>query len=198
MENPIDSTVPSPNERGLFDRFLGWLRQSKDEESMNKNELIAQLVANKQCKLPKERLEKWEEADLAAFAESLAVHEEEAAPATPTEPAQSSATPTMPPEFTQFLDAVRGIDMGKLKEALGAISANADHERSVLIADIKANERNSFDDGELSAMPTAQLRKLQSSLLPRDYSLAGGYFRTHAGGDEYELAMPDAWPKKEG
>jgi hypothetical protein len=188
--------APSPgamNEQGLFERFLGWLNQRKvtgisnveEEHDMTKADLVTQLVANAACKFSRAKLEGWEEADLQALSESLAVQESPQTSAV-TPPAQSAQLPPEITAFAQMIANLGGVD--KLGAALGAITANADQERAGLVAELITNA--GFTEEELATMPTATLRKLNTTLMPRDFSLAGGVLRANFGPDEEELVMP--------
>ena len=191
-------------ERGLFQRFKDWLRgdetsggdaastvlETNTEQahsaggmSMTKAELVTQLVANAACKFSRDKLEAWEEADLQVLSDSLTAQ----TPPLDTDTEQGKSA--LPPEITAFAQMIANLGgVDKLGAALGAITANADQERTQLVAELVANA--SFTAEELAAMPTTTLRKLNDTLLPRDFSLAGGVLRVNLGAEEEELAMP--------
>jgi hypothetical protein len=212
--NSEKNDMNSEQERGLFQRFKDWLNgeemsddaaasvgletndangvrteeqaQSAGEMAMTKAELVTQLVANAACKFDRDKLEAWEEADLQTLSESLA-----AQPTTPqdTENTAPPAQASLPPEITAFAAMIQNLGgVDKLGAALGAITANADQERTQLVAELVANA--AFTAEELAVMPIATLRKLNETLLPRDFSLAGGVLRANFGAEEEELAMP--------
>jgi hypothetical protein len=87
---------------------------------------------------------------------------------------------------------IRGLGgMDKLAAALGTLTANADTERAQMVTTIVANSNGQWAEGDLRGFDLAQLRKLHSTYLPRDYSLAGGAFR-RTEPEEEELLMH--WP----
>jgi hypothetical protein len=179
-------------EQGLFERLLGWLNQRKvtgisnveEEHDMTKAELVTQLVANAACKFSREKLDAWEEADLQALQDSLGAQPKVLLTAEPL-------AVGLPPEITAFAQMIANLGgVDKLGAALGAITANADQERAQIVAELVANA--SFTAEELAAMPITTLRKLNETLLPRDFSLAGGVLRANFGPEEEEMAMPYA------
>ena len=191
MEEPCDE------ERGLFEKFLGWMGQRKvegikqEDQTMAKADLIAGLTANQKCKFSKEKLATWDEADLTALQESLATNEEEAA-SQEDSGSQPAAHSPLPAEITQFAEMLRSLGgVDKLAAALGGMTANVERERGDLIAGIVANARSSWTEPELRGFSTEQLRKLHGMALPRDYSGNGGYVRANDP-EEEAIAMP--WP----
>ena len=210
---PRVNAVPGDNEgvdmdeeqeHGLFRRFLAWVQgdvkvgdeafaaadatrmtneaQRAEEMSMAKADLVTQLVANAACKFSRDKLETWGEADLQALQDSMAAQPQVLLTAEPL-------TAALPPEITAFAAMIQGLGgVDKLGAALGAITANADQERAQIVDELTANA--SFTAEELAVLPTATLRKLNDTLLPRDFSLAGGVLRANFGAEEEEMAMP--------
>jgi len=201
-----EATSEAKNQkRSLFNRFWQTLRAGKvegvtvqeEEQGVNKCDRVAALVANKQCKFSKEVLEKWSETDLETLQQSLVANGEAVvAPAAVVPPVMTNAVAAvqLPPEVTQFAAMIQSIGgVGALGAALQSITANADRERSELVAEIVANSTMTEDD--LKPMNVAALRKFAENLQTRDYSGAAGIFRTNNGDDEeYVMQMPVAWP----
>ncbi len=224
----INERSDSMDELGLFQRFLGWLKNeppqnlepaaadnspvtqetvsepnisTQEDLSVNKTELIGALTANCKCKFSQEKLATWDEADLQVLSESLGGEEAGAAEATQGVPAEMAAPSgaSLPLEITQFAEMIRGLGgLDKLAAALGGVTANADRERSDLISAIVANHKATWSEAELRGFDTPTLHKLHGMGLPRDYSGNGGYVRINDP-EEEELLMQ--WPmfaKKEG
>lgn len=107
-------------------------------------------------------------------------------------------TPTAEtPVVNTQADALVGIAtmLEKLSQRIDGIdaklTANADKERSELVAALAANERCPFDEAELKALSTAHLQKLATAYQPADYSLGAGVVANRSVSDQYEqLAMP--------
>lgn len=194
-------------QQGLFNRFRRWLgtdkavtpvgvnedevndilrtgaaparsgSNSKQEADVKKCDLVANLVANKQCKFSKEALDKWSDADLETLHQSLTANEEQAAPV-------AAAVP----DWQQAIDALAV----KMDQVLGSITANADRERADLVSQISANSE--LGEADLRGLNNEQLRKLASSLQIHDYSGGAGVFRSNSQEEEYyEVPMPSAW-----
>lgn len=81
---------------------------------------------------------------------------------------QAVAEPEGWAELKAMVDELGG--PGKLKKALAGVTANAEAEKSELVARLAANDRCAFDEDELKAMATAQLRKLDQSLVPANFA----------------------------
>lgn len=190
--------------RSLWKRFHGddetmpayLMANSERMDDMTKDELITALVANARCKFAQDALEAWEEGALQTLHDSLATPDPEPASRPGTSPSPQANAVELPAEITAFAQMLQGLGgVAKLGEALGQITANADQERTQLVQGILANERNSFEEPELQAMSTAQLRKMASILAPRSYLGAAGVLNGQ-GPDEEVLAMPVAWPEQ--
>lgn len=101
------------------------------------------------------------------------VTNEEAAPISAVE-IVGAQEPAVSPELEALLAVVSeygGVDA--FKEALLQFKANAAAERDGLIAAITANKASAFTADDLGTMTTEQLRKLDASLRPADYSGRG-------------------------
>jgi hypothetical protein len=202
------SEEPMVEETGLFERFLSWFHQRKEDElignesvpdgaetiqqeiDMNKEQLVAGLVTNCKCKFSKEKLESWDVADLTTLAESFAANEEaapEPAPAPEAEAPHRISRPepslTLPPELDARIAAI--------EDLLKGVTANTQRERSDLISAIVANSKATWSEAELKGFDTATLHKLHGMAMPRDYSGNGGYVRANSV-EEEEMLMP--WP----
>jgi hypothetical protein len=104
----------------------------------------------------------------------------------------------VPAELAQLAKVVAdfgGID--KLTAALSGVVANADKERSDLVAGLVANERNTLSEAELQALPVETLRKLTSAFTPRLY-IGGGNVSVNSGDatKTYTLQMPNPFNKE--
>lgn len=169
-------------------------------KKVDRNKVIEGLVANAQCKCTKPQLEAMELDTLVAFADSLRPIVNEDAPT--VEPVQAPVEvikEVVPAELAQLAKVVEqfgGIE--KLTAALSGVVANADKERSDLVAALVGNERNTLDEADLQAMSTDALRKLASAFTPRVY-VGGANVATNAdaSGKTYVLQMPDPFAKKE-
>lgn len=168
--------------------------QEQEEADVKKCEIVAALVANKQCKFSKEKLESWSEEDLTALHQTLSANAEDASETPAATPAVEAPVVQLPEEITQFAEMLKGLGgVEALGSALGAVTANANQERAALVAGLVANEQCRFDEADLQAMSTAQLNKLADSLQVRDYAGGVGVIRNSGGNDEQVLAMPSAW-----
>ncbi len=151
-----------------------------EEVSMKKEELIAKLIANKRCMLDKTDMENMSEGALQKMLTALegGCGGNETPAATPPQSnatATAPATPAIPQELQDLTTALKELGgVAGIKSALATIQANADQRKVDLVAELKANERCAFDEGELQAMSQAQLEKLATSLRPADYSGRGG------------------------
>ncbi len=114
--------------------------------------------------------------EIAAQAEGepeAAVEPEPAAATNDGEPeAMTEAPPAaLPAELSELLELVREFGgVGSIREALTALSANAASEHDDLIASLTANTRCAFSAEQLATFTTEQLRLLQTSLEPVDFS----------------------------
>ena len=201
--------------QGVFSRLLNFLKVESHSEQegaqpVNKEELVTVLVANKRCQFGKDKLAQWDLEDLQTLQASLQETADGRLETTDEQPTANSQPPAvnsqqsaasgqqslqLPAEITQFAQMIANLGgVEKLGEALGSISAHADQDRQQLIAGITANERNTFEEPELQAMATAQLRKLASAFAPRNYLGAAGALYSNGLASEWEpLAMPK-WP----
>jgi len=168
-------------------------------KKVDRNKVIEGLVANAQCKCTKPQLEAMDDATLTAFADSLQPIVNEEAPAVEPVPVEV-AKEVVPAELAQLAKVVA--DFGgveKLTAALSGLAANANKERTDLVAGLVANERNTLDEAELQALPIETLRKLTSAFAPRLY-VGGGALVTANATEEPRyatMAMPPIFPKKE-
>lgn len=71
-----------------------------------------------------------------------------------------------------------------LRDALTAITANAQGQRQAITARLLANRQNAFDAGDLAKMDLAHLIKLDRSLTPANYGAQGGVAFNSAGDDD--------------
>lgn len=100
----------------------------------------------------------------------------EPVPASNDEPVASegepeSAAPALPAELVELMEMVREFGgVASIREALTALSANATNEHNELIAALTANSRCAFSAEQLATFTTEQLRLLQTSLEPVDFS----------------------------
>lgn len=171
-------------------------------KKVDREALIASLVANSACKCSAEQLAAVDEGTLQAFVASLTpVAAPEVAPIanarveTPA-PQQPVAVP-LPQEVVAFTEMVAKFGgMDKLTAALDGVVANADRERGDLITALVANERCTLSKGELAGLAVDSLRKLQAAFAPRNYAANAGALvsNTLTSEDEFRvLAMPTAF-----
>lgn len=168
-------------------------------KKVDREALIVSLVANRACKCSAEQLAAVDEGTLQAFAASLAAPEAtpvaNARVETPA-PQQPVAVP-LPQEVVAFTEMVAKFGgMDKLTAALDGVVANADRERSDLIAALVATERCTLSKEELAGLAVDSLRKLQTTFTPRNYTANAGALvsNTLASEDEFRvLAMPAAF-----
>jgi hypothetical protein len=169
----------------------------EEKDAMTRCEMVANIQANKKNKLSKEYLDAATDETLTALTEML-VDNAEAQPAAaqasaPAESQSAAVAQEAPviPGLAEMQAAIVGLTetVGQISAAL---TANANQEKALLVADLVANERCAFDEGDLTAMTMPQLTKLASSLnMPRDYSGAAGAIRSNAGEVKEEvLTMP--------
>lgn len=177
---------PATNAGACSDAVGDARNHSQEANEVKKCDMVAALVANKQCKFSKEALEAMDEGTLATLQESLTANAASAAPAANAD--ATTVTFDADAVAAKVLEAVNA----KLDPVLASITANADRERAGLVAEIVANSDMAEDD--LKPLSVEALKKLAGNVAPRDYSGAAGTFRNSEGGDEeYELAMPAAW-----
>ena len=168
-------------------------------KKVDRTKIIEGLAANAQCKCSKQQLEAMDSETLTAFAESLAPVVNEEVPAVEPAPAPVEVVKeVVPAELAQLAKVVEqfgGID--KLTAALSGVVANADKERTDLVAALVANDRNTLSEAELQAMPVETLRKLHSAFAPRLY-VGGGNVAVNAdgGAKTYVLEMPNPFKKE--
>lgn len=191
-----NQSVPT-NMVGMFARVRQWLKagkvegasvHNKESKGMKKCDMVAALVANKQCKFSKEQLEAFDEKTLQTLQESLTANTqaEAAASATAETPAPTSNQGIDVAQLTQTIVATV---KEQLAPALAAITANADRERAALVAQIVAN--STLTEEQLKNMDTATLQALAQNFVPADYSGGAGFVPNSGGGNELEvLAMP--------
>jgi hypothetical protein len=192
-ETPADV---SANERNLFDKFLGWLGGQKSpeetilvhqESDMNKEQLIAGLVANAKCKFSKDKLQTWAEGDLQVLQDSLGEAEPVAEPTPEPEAPHAIHRPETVPTLSPELEA----RLAGLESLLKGLSANSDREKAELVSAIVANSHGAWSEADLMRHDLPKLNQVYSSYLPRDYSGNGGAWRT-TDPEEEELLMK--WP----
>ena len=105
--------------------------------------------------------------------EAPAVNEAPIEPDLTTEP-DATFSPAISPELEALAEVVAefgGVDA--FKQALRQFKANEETERTGLVESLAANQRNAFSREDLEGMTTAQLRKLDISLRPADFSGRG-------------------------
>lgn len=101
----------------------------------------------------------------------------------------SAALPSDLIALSALVGEIGGVEA--LRGMLAGLKANADAERSRLVAELAANDRCAFTADELKGFTTETLTKLARSLRPADYSGRGGP-RIYEAGDEWEtLAAPE-------
>ena len=105
---------------------------------------------------------------------------------------------TLPPELTEFTEAVRAFGgVGALMEAVRGIKANNDREKAQIVARLAANSRCAFSQAELEAFTLDQLAKLDASLTPVAASYMGRNGAALAANVGEELRPAKAGKKKE-
>lgn len=82
-----------------------------------------------------------------------------------------SVAPALPAELVELMEMVREFGgVASIREALTTLSSNAANEHGDLIAALTANSRCAFSAEQLATFSTEQLRLLQTSLEPVDFS----------------------------
>lgn len=170
---------------------------------VDRNALIAGLVANKACKCSEEQLATLDDGTLQALTDTLAkpavnteTPVEKPAPAAPAVQVVPAPVPAEVVAFTSFVEKFGGLD--KLTATLDGLAANADRERVELVNALTVNERCPLGKEDLAKLSVESLRKLQSTVAPRTYAGNAGAIVSNAGADEYEeLAMPTLPKSKE-
>jgi Uncharacterized protein conserved in bacteria (DUF2213) len=190
--------IDPPSSIGLVDRQRAPLAPvpnviepniSMEGSSMNKTELIGALVANCNCKFSKEKLQTWDEADLTALQQSIAVNEDEAPP--PSDGSPLGAATPLPTGQALAQDGELMARIAALETMIKGLTANSDREKAELVAAIVTNARGAWSEADLMRHDLAKLQAVYSSYLPRDYSGNGGALRVN-GPEEETMLMP--WP----
>jgi 2'-5' RNA ligase len=172
---------------------------------MDRNKTIQGLVANCRCKLTADQLSAMDDGTLVALSESLAeveqpepkeVEKTVEQPAVNAQPTQVEIP--IPKEIVEFSAMIQGIGgVEKLGAALSSIVANADRERSDLVAELAANEDCVLSEEELNALSVNSLKRMASKLAPKNYFGNAGVAVATNGSDEYVLEMPNPFAAKE-
>lgn len=137
-----------------------------------KDELI-KAILSVNSKMTKEFLETLDETTLTVLNEALTPDENQEA-AQETQPVIANAQ--VPAEFNDL--------MAQMRQIIANANAVVENEKKTLVARIVAN--SSFTEAELSGMATDVLRKLETTLVPGDYSGRGGALSTNAADSEWE------------
>lgn len=106
---------------------------------------------------------------------------------TEDEVVEPAGTPEMEgiEELRELARAVREVGgVRVLVDLVRTHRADANRERSAIVARIAANQSNAFSREELARFDLATLRKLDASLRPVDFSGMGGTFRSNGRGDD--------------
>jgi len=155
---------------------------------MQRQELVAALVANEQCQCSKEQLEAMDDATLTAFNLSIQPPEED-----PFGTITLVAEPDTGSNALVALATQVEALAQKLDKMSATLTANADQERLNMVADLVTNERCPFDEAELKALSVGHLKKLAATYQTADYGLSAGMIGNRSTGEKFEpLAMP-AW-----
>lgn len=177
----------------------------KEAPMSNKEKLIKALLANDKCPLSREVLDQVDEATLQTFVNKLEANDEGDVTIEITEEVEITEAPgepaaaqiQLPKEITEFAEMIKGLGgVAAIGQALGSLTANAQQERTRMIAAIKGNSRNAFTDEALKGMTDAQLRMLADTVAPVDYSGMGGIFPNTGNQGDYETFQAGDWGKK--
>lgn len=123
--------------------------------------------------------------------QSTVVNEEPQEEGTQEQAAELQA-PALPADLVEFQNLVAELGGAQaVRELLAGLKANADDERTRLIADLVANERCAFSADELRALPSATLEKLAQTMRPADYSGRGGPRANQQGEEWAVLTAPE-------
>lgn len=165
--------------------------ETKQENEMGKEQLIAGLVANAKCKFSKEKLQTWAEGDLQVLQESLGTEETEEVAAPEVVPVHKINRPEAGLGISPEVDA----RFAAIESLLKGLTANSDREKAELVAAIVANAHGAWSEADLMRHDLPKLQTVYSSYLPRDYSAnagAGALWARVNGPEEETMLMP--WP----
>lgn len=165
----------------------------KQEDPMDRKQMIQTLLACNHCEFTQEQLEAMEDGSLehlTGMAQQIATLTANAAqdggddappPETPPEadpstpaPETNAAPPAVPPELQALADMAKRLGGVERLEAM--ITSNASQEaqeRGEIVGRLVGNTLCAFSEDELKALSMANLRKLDTSLAPASY---GGRF----------------------
>lgn len=149
--------------------------------------LVDKLAANGRCPVSQDGLGKLELADLQAMEKALASNcgGGGAGAQTPPEPSPELV------ELRTLTETIQGLGgLEAVKAAVETVRANATQEKTDLVQALAANQACAFEQAELEAMSVEQLRKLETSLRPADYSGRGGPRTNRETGEIVEAPMP--------
>jgi hypothetical protein len=161
------------------------VKGEKQEDIMDRDQMIQTLLACNHCKFTQEQLDAMEDDSLqhlATMAQEMATlqanaeqddGDQDAPPeADPPEapPETNAAPPAVPPELQPLVEMVERL--GGVERLESMITSNADQEaqeRAEIVGRLKVNELCAFSEDELNALTMATLRKVDASLVPANY-----------------------------